>query len=175
MKKYAIDLDLSRCVACGACAVACMDQNDFEGTKDQKPFRSIYDLETEQNGEMICQRFTLSCLHCDDAPCITACPKNCLQKDPKTGFTVYDTTDCIGCRKCFRACPYKIPSFGEDRKMRKCDGCYVRVHYGLLPACVKACPFGALKLVDTEVPEEKQPIPKAHSLRENAAVIVRKM
>ena len=47
--------------------------------------------------------------------------------------------------------------------MIKCDGCYVRVHQGMLPACVKACPFGVLKLVDLEAPEEQ--IPKEHSLR----------
>jgi Fe-S-cluster-containing dehydrogenase component len=46
------------------------------------------------------------------------------------------------------ACPYGIPSFGSDGKMIKCDGCYVRLHRGMKPACVKACPVGALKLVE---------------------------
>ncbi len=173
MKKYMIDVDLERCVACGACAVACMDQNDFDEKQDQKPFRTICDLETEQDGVMHCQRFTRSCLHCDDAPCISACPKQCIRKDPETGFTIYDSESCIGCKKCFRACPYAIPGFGADRKMRKCDGCYIRVHHGLLPACVKACPFGALKLIDTNEPEETWSIPKEHSLREHAMTIMK--
>ncbi len=47
-------------------------------------------------------------------------------------------------------------------KMVKCDGCYVRLHHGLKPACVKACPTGALKLVDLDAPEE---IASENSLR----------
>ncbi len=173
MKKYAIDLDISRCVACGACVVACMDQNDYEVKEGYRPFRNIMDLEFEQKGEVSCHRLSLACMHCDDAPCITACKKQCLGKDPETGLTIYDTTACIGCRKCFRACPYGIPTFGEDRKMKKCDGCYVRVHNGLLPACVRACPFGALKLVDTEAPEEEQLISQEHSLRKSSMGMLR--
>ena len=41
--------------------------------------------------------------------------------------------------------------------MIKCDGCYVRVHHGMLPACVKACPVKALQLVDTEAKEPQIP------------------
>ena len=163
MKKYAIDLDLSKCVACGACAVACMDQNDYEVREGQRPYRNIFDIELEKNNSVSYHRLSLACMHCEDAPCITGCPSACLRKDPETNLTVYDTTNCIGCHSCAMACPYGIPSFGENGKMIKCDGCYVRVHQGLLPACVKACPFGALKLVDLEAPEEQ--IPKEHSLR----------
>ena len=80
---------------------------------------------------------------------------------------VYDTTNCIGCHSCAMACPYGIPSFGENGKMIKCDGCYVRVHHGMLPACVKACPVKALQLVDTEAKEPQ--IPPEHSLRMTSA------
>ena len=59
------------------------------------------------------------------------------------------------------ACPYGVPSFGADGKMVKCDGCYVRIHRGLVPACVKVCPTGALRLVETD----KDEIPVERSLR----------
>ena len=162
-----------RCVLVGrsriliACSIACMDQNDFQVKEGQRPFRNVFDLEMEQKGEVKYSHLSLACMHCSDAPCITACPSACLRKDPETNLTVYDTTNCIGCHSCAMACPYGIPSFGENGKMIKCDGCYVRVHHGMLPACVKACPVKALQLVDTEAKEPQ--IPPEHSLRMTSA------
>lgn len=167
MKKYAIDLDITKCISCGACSIACMDQNDFQVKEGQRPFRNVFDLEMEQKGEVKYSHLSLACMHCSDAPCITACPSACLRKDPETNLTVYDTTNCIGCHSCAMACPYGIPSFGENGKMIKCDGCYVRVHHGMLPACVKACPVKALQLVDTEAKEPQ--IQPEHSLRMTSA------
>lgn len=104
---------------------------------------------------------SLACMHCEDAPCIAGCPSACL-KDPETNLTIFDAANCIGRRSCARACPYGVPGFGADGKMVKCDGCYVRVHHGMKPACVKACPTGALRLIDLDAPEEIAP---EHSLR----------
>lgn len=121
MKKYAIDLDITKCISCGACSIACMDQNDFQVKEGQRPFRNVFDLEMEQKGEVKYSHLSLACMHCSDAPCITACPSACLRKDPETNLTVYDTTNCIGCHSCAMACPYGIPSFGEkwqDDQMR---------------------------------------------------------
>ena len=79
-------------------------------------------------------------MHCVDAPCISACPVGCLSKDPETGFTVYDNTNCIGCKSCAMACPFGAPRYRKsDGKMVKCDGCNIRVKNGLEPACVKSC------------------------------------
>lgn len=162
MKRYALDLDVSKCISCGACAVACMDQNDIDLPKGQKPFRSVFDMEEMEHGKVTFSHLSLACMHCEDAPCINGCPCACLRKDPETQLTVFDTTNCIGCHSCAMACPYGVPGFGSDGKMVKCDGCYVRVHQGLLPACVKACPTHALRLVDLDAEEEILP---EHSLR----------
>ena len=90
-------------------------------------------------------------MHCNDAPCIAACPVGCLSKDPETGFTVYDNTNCIGCKSCAMACPFSAPRYrASDGKMVKCDGCNERVKNGLQPACVRACSFGALTCVTEE-------------------------
>ena len=75
MKKYAIDLDITKCISCGACSIACMDQNDFQVKEGQRPFRNVFDLEMEQKGEVKYSHLSLACMHCSDAPCITACPK----------------------------------------------------------------------------------------------------
>lgn len=142
-----IDLDFHKCSACGACAVACMDQNDLDVTGGVSPFRVVCDLE-DRDGEY--EYYSIACFHCDDAPCITACPCNCLSKDEETGFTVYDNTNCIGCHSCAMACPFGAPCYGPDGKMIKCDGCAERVKRGLEPACVRNCPTGALTLMEEQ-------------------------
>ena len=99
-------------------------------------------------------------MHCDNAPCVTACPSGCLYKDPETGLTLYNTQYCIGCHSCAMACPFGAPTFGPDGKMRKYDGCIDRLRAGLEPACVRSCTFGALQLVKAD----EDPVPLEHSL-----------
>ena len=43
-------------------------------------------------------------------------------------------------------CPFGAPRFGRDGRLKKCDGCAQRVKHGMQPACVRVCPFDALKL-----------------------------
>ena len=170
-KRYAIDLDVSKCVSCGACAVACMDQNDLDIKAGGRPFRNVFDMESQAGESAAYSHLSLACMHCEDAPCIVGCPSACLRKDPETNLTVFDTTNCIGCHSCAMACPYGVPGFGADGKMVKCDGCYVRVHHGMKPACVKACPTGALQLVDLDGPEEITP---EHYLRHKSKELLKR-
>ena len=143
--KYYLDLDMEKCSACGACAVACMDQNDID-PRVRAPFRSVFCIDKEEDGALRPGYASLACMHCSDAPCIPACPSACLRKDEDTGFTVYDNGNCIGCHSCAMACPFGVPTFNQEGKMEKCDGCAVRVAHGMEPACVRVCPTGALKL-----------------------------
>lgn len=150
--KYVFTFDERRCSACGACRMGCIDQNDIDITAGEECFRRTYDEEIGlENGEIYCAYLSASCMHCQDAPCIDACPVGCLKKDPETGFTVYDNTNCVGCKSCALACPFGAPVFRKsDGKMVKCDGCNVRVKHGLKPACVLACSFGAIDCVPEE-------------------------
>ncbi|HIX52265.1 MAG TPA: 4Fe-4S binding protein [Candidatus Lachnoclostridium stercoripullorum] len=150
-----LDLDLKKCTSCGACAIACMDQNDIDVERGIRPFRTVFDWESREPG---CQKFihiSIACMHCPDAPCVAACPSACIAKDPETNLTIFDNTNCIGCHSCAMACPFGIPSFNEEGKMQKCDGCAVRIQNGLEPACVRACPVDALRLVSSEEIEGK--------------------
>ena len=149
MRKMFI-LDMEKCISCGACVVACMDQNDIEPRNGDSPFRQTVTVEEGRGKSATMTFLSLGCMHCENAPCIQACPAGCIRKDPDTNLTVYDNTNCIGCHSCAMACPFAAPCFNREGKMVKCDGCIERVKAGLLPACVKVCPFQALRLVDEE-------------------------
>lgn len=146
MKQRMFIFDAEKCIACGACSVACMDQNDIDPA-EQVPFRHIHRLEREESDRTVFMELSMACMHCTDAPCVAACPTGCLRKDKETGLTVYDNSVCIGCHSCLMACPFGAPSFTRLGKMVKCDGCIERQRHGLEPACVRVCPFDALKMV----------------------------
>lgn len=89
------------------------------------------------------------CMHCVDPACVSACPVAALRKTPR-GSVIYDAGRCLGCRYCMIACPFSVPRYEWDSgltpKVGKCDFCDDRLAAGLAPACVSACPTGALKL-----------------------------
>ena len=83
MKQYTIDFDMEKCISCGACMIACMDQNDTCVQEGERPFRSVFDLEIEREGKVSFSHLSLACMHCTDAPCIIGCPCGCIRKDPE--------------------------------------------------------------------------------------------
>lgn len=144
--KLVFDFDANKCTACGACAIACMDENDIDIEAGQRPYRRI--LCGESQTELV--YLSAACLHCPEPPCVPACPKGCLYCDLETGLVGYDNAGCVGCHLCEKACPYEAISFrptGEQRpreRMEKCHGCLAQIQAGRDPACVRACPTGAL-------------------------------
>lgn len=160
--KMILDFDQEKCSACGACAIACMDQNDIEVEEHVTPLRMVCQFERTDDKTGCLGFLSIACMHCDDAPCIKACPSGCIAKDPDTNLTIYDNTNCIGCHSCSMACPFGAPSFDRNGKMIKCDGCAVRVSRGLVPACVRVCPTGALTM---ETGDEYMNAKKGQSLQ----------
>jgi len=137
------DIDIERCSGCFSCVVACMDQNDTDiekedGLREVSVVKPAYSV-TKKLGYV-----SLACMHCDDAPCISGCPTGCLRRDANM-LVVTEESLCIGCHSCAMNCPYGAPRFDAEGKMVKCNGCAERVEYGLIPACVRACPTKALK------------------------------
>ena len=140
-----IYLDIEFCVGCGACIVACMDQNDISPEKGQPAFRRIYRIEEGQFPDASIQYISAACMHCEDTPCVVGCPTGALTKDDRTGAVMVNKALCIGCHSCALACPFGVPRYDQDGKMQKCNLCVERVEAGLEPACVRVCPTEALK------------------------------
>lgn len=84
------------------------------------------------------------CMHCTDAACMMVCPAGAIYRT-ETGSVAINYDKCIGCNYCVANCPFEAISF--DRQSNhpvKCTMCIDRTANGLEPACVKACPAGAL-------------------------------
>jgi anaerobic dimethyl sulfoxide reductase subunit B len=151
-----IYLDIDRCVGCGACAVACMDQNDIYPEKGQPAFRRIYQIEEGRYPDASIHYLSIACMHCEDSPCVIACPTGAIIKDYTTHAVTVNRDLCIGCHSCALACPFGVPRYDTDDKMQKCNLCTERVEAGLQPACVKVCPFKALLFEPINTIQEKK-------------------
>ncbi len=133
-------LDISRCIGCRACEVACVTANDL----DPRSARNwVLHLEDEDvtNGDTTFAPYL--CHHCADAPCVQACPTGA-SYTASDGRVLVDHDLCIGCGLCVPACPYDARFVAEDiHKIEKCTLCGSRVENGLAPACFEVCPSGA--------------------------------
>jgi DMSO reductase anchor subunit/ferredoxin len=90
---------------------------------------------------------TAACHHCLDPACLVGCPVDAYEKDEATGIVSHLDDQCIGCGYCMLTCPYEVPVFNAQRGIvRKCDMCQGRLAAAEAPACVQACPNGAIAI-----------------------------
>jgi Fe-S-cluster-containing dehydrogenase component len=80
-------------------------------------------------------------MHCENAPCIPACPTGAISKRVEDGIVLVDRAKCNGCKECLPACPYDVPQFGKDGIMQMCDYC---TGISSNPVCTSSCPAEAL-------------------------------
>jgi formate dehydrogenase iron-sulfur subunit len=86
------------------------------------------------------------CMHCEDPGCLKACPSPGAIVKYANGIVDFISENCIGCGYCIAGCPFNIPRISDkDNKAYKCSLCSDRVNVGLVPACVKTCPTGAIQ------------------------------
>ena len=149
-------LDVERCVGCGACVVTCMDQNDIFPEQGQPAFRNIFQVEDGKYPDSSIHYLSIGCMHCEDSPCVIACPTGAISRDSVTKAVVVDQSLCIGCHSCALACPFGVPRFDREGKMQKCNLCAERVEAGLQPACVKVCPVQALRFEPINTIQEEK-------------------
>jgi len=120
-------------------------ENAFTDHSSYRPSKKVKETE-----------FAVLCNHCDNPPCVRACPTKATFKIEENGIVAMDYHRCIGCRFCMAACPYGSRSFNWENprpyikkynadfptRMRgvveKCNFCVDRLAMGLEPACVEA-------------------------------------
>ncbi len=139
--QYGFVIDHTSCIGCHACTVACKAENNVPVGS----FRTSVKYTEQGRFPEVKRDFLVQrCNHCTDAPCVTICPVNALEKRPD-GIVDVDRDACIGCRACMQACPYDAIYLNEDLgAVEKCHFCAHRVDKGLEPACVTVCPVGAI-------------------------------
>ena len=145
-KRYGWVVDTRRCFGCHGCEVSCKAENDVPLGHYIR--QTIYHDHTRESGAVARIMVPMACQHCEDAPCIKACPCGALHKGAGGSVQVdYDT--CSGHAACKEVCPYgAIYIDPVANQAVKCHNCTHRVDEGLQPACAETCPSGALYFGD---------------------------
>ena len=172
MKKLGLVIDLDTCVGCHACAVACKEWNggsEVSGPlSDYEPwgkapsgvwFNRVRHYEVGDYPQNKTLNVPMSCMHCEDADCVTVCPTGASHKR-EDGIVLVDQDKCMGCNLCAWACPYGARELDESSgTMKKCTLCVDRIDNQTLepqerqPACVLACPTHARHFGDFTDPQ----------------------
>jgi phenylacetyl-CoA:acceptor oxidoreductase 27-kDa subunit len=180
MTRYAMVVDLDRCVGCQTCTVACKQSNE---TSPGVQWRKVLDFEVGEFPDVRRTFVPVGCMHCSEPPCMEVCPTTATRKR-EDGVVTIDYDLCIGCAYCVVACPYqarykvmeKSQAYKKDRMphelaqeheerigvSQKCTFCVDRIDDGIAlglkpgidheatPACVNSCISNALHFGDVE-------------------------
>lgn len=143
-EQYRFHFDMTKCVGCKCCVVACNEQN---GNPGDLHWRRIGEIEGGYYPDTRRWYLSMGCNHCLEPSCLTGCPVEAYEKDPTTGVVKHNADACIGCQYCTWNCSYGVPKYNPERGVvGKCDLCHHRLYDGDAPACVEACPQGAIAI-----------------------------
>ena len=170
--KLGLVIDLDTCVGCHACVTACKGWNtqaygaplsdrDAYGEAEGTFLNRVHSYTmTPGQGPAQTVHFPKSCLHCEDAPCVTVCPTGASYKRAEDGIVLVNEDACMGCGLCAWACPYGAREVDEAAGiMKKCTLCVDRIdnvnlpEQDRVPACVRTCPAGARHFGDLGDPD----------------------
>ena len=143
-EQYRFHFDMTRCIGCKCCVVACNEQN---GNPADIFWRRVGEVEGGVYPHTQRHFLSMGCNHCLEPSCMTGCPVNAYTKDPLTGIVLHSADACIGCQYCTWNCSYGVPQYNPERGVvGKCDMCYGRLARNQQPACVAACPEDAIRI-----------------------------
>ena len=163
-------IDITKCIGCYNCQIACKDEhvgNDWTPYAGPQPeghfWMKVDELERGTVPKVKVDWIPKLCMHCDNAPCIPACPQHAISKR-RDGIVIIEPEKCQGSGKCINACPYGVIYFNSELKIaQKCTMCAHLLDRGWKePRCVTACPADALRFGERE--ELKDLIAKAEAL-----------
>ncbi|MFX0195805.1 MAG: 4Fe-4S dicluster domain-containing protein [Candidatus Hodarchaeota archaeon] len=146
MAQYGFFVDLSRCIGCNACVIACKQWHNIPPGPIK--WMRTYQWEKGVFPNTRIHILPIMCYHCENPVCIKACPNAAIHKEEKYGAVLVDIQKCQGMRKCWLACPYGAPQYEGDEpgvKMSKCNMCIDRLERGLKPICVMSCSMRAME------------------------------
>jgi formate dehydrogenase iron-sulfur subunit len=152
-------IDISTCIGCKACQVACMEwngtrpeiginegsyNNPVDLTSSSWTVMKFNEVETKEGSiDWLIRKD--GCMHCEDPGCLKACPSPGAIVKLDNGIVDFNSEKCIGCGYCVSGCPFDVPRISPTtNKATKCTLCSDRVAVGQEPACVKSCPTQAL-------------------------------
>lgn len=178
--RYGMVLDLTRCIGCQACSVACKMANNLPSgmwwNRVLTEGGSALDTASGEYPVNHLRHIPVNCQHCEEPACVKVCPVGATYKDPETGIVHQDHDACIGCRMCMSACPYtgvrvfswEEPKYALDvvlgdrdaprhqgRVVEKCTFCQHRLARGEVPACMELCPGRARYWGDFDDPDSE--------------------
>jgi len=165
-ERYGMVIDLDRCTGCGNCMVGCAVENNVAPARAEANERTgitwvrVYEVTNDKPAPESERVFVpVLCQQCGHhTPCVSVCPQNAVEVDPKTGIVGQIPVRCLGCRYCMAACPYHARYFnwwdpvwpqGMEKtlnpdvsvRMRgvveKCNFCHHRYHRAKEEAAVR--------------------------------------
>ena len=157
MTRYAMCIDLHRCIGCHSCSAACRTWNDL-------PIDIIYNPVLggvcEGTWPNVHRNYLPTlCMHCKNPECVPCCPTGASQQD-EDGVVWVDYKKCMGCKVCVNACPYGMRDTSHavrrfDEFVRKCTFCKERreMEPGADPYCVQTCHQHARVFGDIDDPD----------------------
>jgi tetrathionate reductase subunit B len=153
-------IDITKCNGCHNCQIACKDEhvgNDWFPIARPQPLTGQFWTKVSDKVRGTIPKVKVSylhsiCRHCDNAPCITACPNKAIYKRPDS-IVIIDPSKCKGDKSCIAACPYEdVIYFNKELNIsQKCTFCAHLIDKGWNETrCSDVCPTGAFTFGDEE-------------------------